>query len=393
MRRLILAVGLTAALATGLTAAVTAQAEIQDGRRLIAQADFKGAEQRFRSALRKSADDRTNFAAFANLGAVLYYEYSYERAEQAYRKALAIQPRLSPVYQLEAASVLNNLAVLYSRTGRLEEAERTSIEAVRTRRRYEPSESPALAGLLVTLASIYHDRGKYDEAELEAARAISILDHAEPTIQRKFLPSALRQLAVTKLARRVDLHEAGRLLDRARLVQEKLPSADFAELAIVYSNLGALRILEERYEDAALDLQQALETWKRTNLKTREAAAAMNNLAQVYKLTGRPADAEPLYRSAISICAEALGKSHPTCALFSGNLADLLLSKGQGTTALAMSERALQILAANYPPQHPDVIRLRDQVARIQSAKEASWSVALRDLSRRKVADPASFKH
>ena len=58
-------------------------------------------------------------------------------------------------------------------------------------------------------------------------------------------------------------------------------------------------------------------------------AQNLNNLAQVYQATGRPADAEPLYRRAIEITGAALGEQHPDYTTYLSNLAGLYYATGR----------------------------------------------------------------
>jgi hypothetical protein len=54
----------------------------------------------------------------------------------------------------------------------------------------------------------------------------------------------------------------------------------------------------------------------------------LNNLAVLYKDQGRYAEAEPLYRRALTITETALGPTHPTVAIRLDNLAALYHAQG-----------------------------------------------------------------
>jgi tetratricopeptide (TPR) repeat protein len=52
-----------------------------------------------------------------------------------------------------------------------------------------------------------------------------------------------------------------------------------------------------------------------------EAATNLNNLAEFYRSQGKYADAEPLYKRALTIDKKALGPDHPDVAGFVKSLA------------------------------------------------------------------------
>lgn len=71
-----------------------------------------------------------------------------------------------------------------------------------------------------------------------------------------------------------------------------------------------------------------------------DLAARLNNLANLYSITGRLAEAEPLCVRAIAIIEKALPADHPHQALFRDNYAHLLDDLGQHDEAGALRARA-----------------------------------------------------
>jgi Flp pilus assembly protein TadD len=82
----------------------------------------------------------------------------YDLAEEAFKKALSIKK--TDVY------AMNNLAILYLETGRLDEAAEYGNMAVRT--------EPNYANGHLTLGSIYATAGDLDRAETEFAKALEL---------------------------------------------------------------------------------------------------------------------------------------------------------------------------------------------------------------------------
>jgi len=95
-------------------------------------------------------------------------------------------------------------------------------------------------------------------------------------------------------------------------------------------------------------------------------ATRLNNLALLLAATNRRAEAEPLYRRALSIIEAAYGSEHPTVASSLNNLALLLAATNRRAEAEPLYRRALSIDEAAYrealairerqlEPNHPDI--------------------------------------
>jgi len=89
--------------------------------------------------------------------------------------------------------------------------------------------------------------------------------------------------------------------------------------------------------------------------KHPKVAIRLNNLALLLKDTNRIEEAEPLYRRALEIDEEALGPKHPDVAIDLNNLAQLLKDTNRLEEAEPLYRRALEIDEEAYGPEHPDV--------------------------------------
>ena len=72
----------------------------------------------------------------------------------------------------------------------------------------------------------------------------------------------------------------------------------------------------------------------------------------VYRLQGRYAEAEPLYKRALAILEKALGPDHPDVATTLENYAALLRKTGRTTEATKMEARA-KAVRAKHAEQNP----------------------------------------
>ena len=74
-----------------------------------------------------------------------------------------------------------------------------------------------------------------------------------------------------------------------------------------------------------------------------ELGTTLSNLAELYRVQGRYAEAEPLQKRALSLREKSLGPNHPLVATSLGNLASLYEALGRDDDALQLLGRALDV--------------------------------------------------
>jgi tetratricopeptide (TPR) repeat protein len=97
------------------------------------------------------------------------------------------------------------------------------------------------------------------------------------------------------------------------------------------------------YDDAENSVEAALEKAEQFGPEDPRLAASLNNLAFIYHVQGRYADAEPLYRRALVIVEKVLGPHHPNVATAMENYAALLRKTNRSAEAEKLEERAKAI--------------------------------------------------
>ncbi len=81
----------------------------------------------------------------------------------------------------------------------------------------------------------------------------------------------------------------------------------------------------------------------------------VNNLATVLQATNRLADAEPFFRRALAIDEKTFGRDHPNVAMHLNNLASLLQETNRLTEAEPLMRRVIAILEKSLGPNHPNL--------------------------------------
>ncbi len=111
--------------------------------------------------------------------------------------------------------------------------------------------------------------------------------------------------------------------------------------AIALNNQAVKSIHADHLDEAEKTLLQALNHWG--TRQSPEAAAAHNNLAQVYKLQNQFAKADAHYRKAIDLWEQIQGPRSVSLAKGLMNLSDLYRVQGKVSGAVKLLERAMAI--------------------------------------------------
>lgn len=238
---------------------------------------------------------------------------NYERSEELYLRAIALK-RIALGAEPDTRNdanlgiILDNLAVLYLKTGRYHDAEPVQKEALAI---IEATLGPAHVStgqVFGNFAMLQKQMGRYGEAEALFARALEIYG--------KSLPLSDARIGVT--------------LDN---------------LGGVYREQGQYRKARDIYRRA---MDKLLISHKRSH---PEVGVAMNNLALSLTALGEFEEAESLLREAMAIKQAALGKRHPDYAISLGNLGDVQLSAGRLDEARASYKEAIEIFGQTVGAQ------------------------------------------
>ena len=111
-------------------------------------------------------------------------------------------------------------------------------------------------------------------------------------------------------------------------------------------------------------------------------AATLNTLATLRKIQGHYADAEPLFRRALSIKKKASGPEHPAVAAIMNNLAEICHLLGRSRKPKRSDRQAIVILEKALGADHSDLATALNNLASVYRGPEA--------LRRGRAAVPAS---
>ena len=175
--------------------------------------------------------------------------------------------------------------------------------------------------------------------------------------------------------------------DLQRLIEkvEQEKGTKDPSLATLYSSLGDIyhsRLNRGESQNYQTEQELAIKYWRKAiDLYSElglqiDLAASLNNLAGLYRATGRYNEAEPLYKQSLEFIKGILGDNHPYFATSLNNLAGLYKSTGHYSKAEVLYQQALELRKRLLGENHPDVAAilnnlglLYDQQARYNEAE------------------------
>jgi tetratricopeptide (TPR) repeat protein len=253
--------------------------------------------------------------------AVLYHDTQrINEAVQAYGEALDLRRKLAEAnhdaYLPDVAMTLNNLAILYRATQRMKEAGQAYGEALATYRKLAEANPgaylPDVAMTLNNLANLYSDTQRMKEAGQAYGEALAIrrkLAEANPDAYLPYVAHVLNNLAILYSATQ-RMKEAGQAYGEALATYRKLsqanPDAYLPYVATTLNNLGLLYSDTQRMKEAEQAYGEALVTYRELAEANPDAylpdvATTLNNLANLYSDTQRMKEAGQAYGEALAI--------------------------------------------------------------------------------------------
>ena len=244
------------------------------------------------------------------------FRFAYTAQHQNhFSEAIDVYEVLRRTYTNHAnrASILNNLAVLYSATHRMKEAEepwREALSAYRELARANPQAYlPDFACTLNNLAFLYRETQRMKEAEEACQEALSTyreLARANPEAYLYYVAGTLNTLGVLytdthRMKEAEDMHREA--LSTCRKLAQINPEARLSLVAVTLNNLTKLYQQTQRMKEAEEACREALSACRelaRANPKSylHYVAGTLNTLAFLYRETQRTKEAGEACREA-----------------------------------------------------------------------------------------------
>ena len=281
-------------------------------------------------------------AMLERAGKYLFTRARITEAQPLCSKALEIREKVFGPYSLEVARSLDNLGLIDDYECKFSKAEEVFKRALAIHAVSETRDEEALATVLNNLGNCYFAQSRYGEAEPLYRRALSMRERLLRPDHRD------RATSLNDLARlheaRGEYGEAEKLYEDSLQMREKLLGPEHEDVAISLSNLANLYSLQGQEEKALPLYHRALEIRQKALGENHpDVATSLNSLANYHYQRYEDDKAEELYRKALEIWENKLGKNHPATATGLANLGNLYSSNGRNDKAEELFRRALEI--------------------------------------------------
>lgn len=133
-----------------------------------------------------------------------------------------------------------------------------------------------------------------------------------------------------------------------------------------YNEAAVKEFVAGRYTESEKLLRAAIMEAESTGIED-PTLARMDGLARVLEALGKDAEAEPLYKRALTIAEQKQGSVDPNVAIVSDSLAEIYASQGKYAEAEQLYRRVLAIREQTVGPDDPTVAEACINLARIDN--------------------------
>ena len=333
--------------------------------------DFEAAQQEFERAL---AIDRANAPAGSpalahslhELGHTRVERGDFQEGERLFREALEMRRALLGLDHVEVADSLSGVAYARSRQGFPLDAVTFYTEAVPIHLAALGPKHPQVARSYQNLAVNLSDLGEYTEAEQNYARALEVY-RAVYGERHPSIAVTINNLANLK-ARQDDLVAAERLFRETLEMRRTLFAEDHPAVVRAENNLATVLMQVGRPAESEAIFRSLIAREEARGLgQSPEALMFRSNLSESLRRQQRLDEAEALARAVIEqrtkVQAGGLEVSSSLVVL-----ARVLRDQGKKAEAETTFEEALTIRRERLGAEHPDVIRLENELAELRTS-------------------------
>ena len=285
-----------------------------------------------------------------------FYQENYATAEKIFTDILPDAEKRYPKDR-RLAELLSMLGTSYNMDHKYELAEPTLKRALQVYEMISPSDPLGSERAEINLAGIYRDRENYPAAEQYYSEALSLSEKAPsgPMYERG---DALLNLGFIRMVQG-RYQEAEQLLDRSveALTSDSMPWAQ-RDLASAIYRLGGVYAMENRYREAKQQYLKALEIQEKVSgPNSREVGRTLQGLAQAYQAEGATSKTAELLNRAQEIAQRSSAPGDNSRAGISIDLGEAAQNVGKYAEAESLYKQAIDTYEKTVGPEHPDLAR------------------------------------
>ncbi|MDH5474116.1 MAG: tetratricopeptide repeat protein [Cyclobacteriaceae bacterium] len=293
-----------------------------------------------------------------NLAALSQQRGDNKKAEELYLQAMKVAEDKS---SYEYAEVLENIAVLYSTTERLEEARNYLVESNGIIVSLYGEEHERYASTLRKQALVDRQLHNYEKAEEYYKRAVEITTKADNTSLLSLQCSNGLAVLYKELGR---YNEADDLFTSTVSTAKKIAQGNSNFYALVLNNQAALKEIKGEHFQARNLLQESLGVSESSGKTTSNTyLGTLENLSAIYIELGEYENARSILEKSKKIIEKKYGKNSTSYAANVLNFGRLEQSMGQYPIAEPHFKEAMELSRQNFGDQHPEYARSLNAMA------------------------------
>ena len=320
-------------------------------------------------------------------------------ARELLDRGVALLPA-APADPAARADFLTVMGETYQRLGLYDEAGRLLHQALTLRQTLPEGGLLPRVAARARVADNHVLNGEWEEAEKDYRIALELV-HANGEDQDTggIAAEIMAKLGRT-LGERGDAAAGLKLLQQALEATRRRAIEATPELAERLNDLASAHFRLGHYDAALAQLIEALAIRRRLDAKAGHAAGSprtatlLNNLGLMHYLSGKPADAEPLFKEALELRRRILPPDHPDIAQTLTNLGLLYKDQQRTTEAADMLEAALTIRRRALRPDHIKIAQAQHNLAMVrQQAGDFAQAQSLFESALRRLRDAVGENH
>lgn len=317
----------------------------------------------------KKGPESSDLAPVLNMQAKIYTEtHNYGQAEQALRRTVALTKAMnSRSAQIVA---LNNLATVLRNQGKTQEAEEILKQSGEvTDQSVAAGDANAAhnkAASLTKLAAAKREQGKFEEAE-------PLLKEAETMLGKEYTSSKTSEAAAAYIIGIDNLAMVYRELGNYPFAEaqyanaieiEKQSGGDPIRLGHRRTNLAEVYMIEGKYAEAEKILLDVVSSYEKVQgTEGRDVAVALSNLQECYRQQGKFAEAQKDLVRAYDIKKKSFGDNSPELASTAEDLGLLLQQSSKAGEAETYFKETIKI--RDNGKDSPELANALNNLARI----------------------------
>lgn len=277
----------------------------------------------------------------------------YDKARPVLERSLGLQEKHGLFPSKNYGTTLDFLGQLKMDRGNYAAAETLYINAEKSLRKLSPLPGEELGSVLTDLAMSYSASGKHELAEKTQKKALAIY--------RETMGEESKEVAIGTNSLAIMQKNIGRLdealvsYQKALALEKKLLGPLHPRTVTTTNNLANLLNKMGRSEEAEPLMREALAKRRELFGKYHNfIASSLNGLAVILQNQGRARETGPLYREALDILKHLHGARHPYVAFTLGNWGKALVAQGNLMNAEKKYKEAESILLEKLGPDHPN---------------------------------------